>query len=206
MTWWNIYFLIITIIGLYYIAKHILIIIKLFRTEYILIVERSKKHKRYKKAWLWKNKLTHGTPTEKFIKNIIFYFKGTCYYIFALIIIPFFAIFYLTILYFIFKWWFFYDHSKSYWIIPVQYLWWLWYFIRGTIVLFFIKIVWSEIKKFPKIVYFKDLRYMFARSFLMLYCLVLILTIEEIIQDIAFGTISTPLYIYYVNWFHIIFH
>lgn len=106
------------------------------------------------------------------------------------------------IFYYIIKWFFIADHANSNWIWFVKNFWWSWYLVRGTIFFTFMGLAWKQLKQFPKIVYFKDLKFIFSRAFLMIYCLVLIFTIVEVIQDIAFGTVSTPVYMYYINWLH----
>ncbi|MEY8768791.1 hypothetical protein [Francisella philomiragia] len=165
-------------------------------------INRFLKIKRIKRAYIWKN-VIHKTKTEYTIKNIVFSCDVIKNIMAVIIFTPIIFILPYIITYYIIKWFFIADHANSDWIWFVKNFWWSWYLVRGTIFFTFMGLAWKQLKQFPKIVYFKDLKFIFSRAFLMIYCLVLIFTIVEVIQDIAFGTVSTPLYMYYINWLHL---
>ncbi|MBK2270212.1 hypothetical protein [Francisella philomiragia] len=199
--WYEIYFLVITVIGTYYILKYGIKWLKEAIYEIRFEINRFLKIKRIKRAYIWKN-VIHKTKTEYTIKNIVFSYDVIKNIMAVIIFTPIIFILPYIITYYIIKWFFIADHANSDWIWFVKNFWWSWYLVRGTIFFTFMGLAWKQLKQFPKIVYFKDLKFIFSRAFLMIYCLVLIFTIVEVIQDIAFGTVSTPLYMYYINWLH----
>ncbi|MBK2110162.1 hypothetical protein IB687_07265 [Francisella tularensis subsp. novicida FSC595] len=158
--------------------------------------------KRTLKIFIYKN-TTVGTPTERIIKGIVYFKEVLVVFILSTIVIPFLITLCLYCSYLIINWFFTADHANSEWIWFVKDFWWSWYLVRGTIFFTFVGLAWKQIKQFPKIVYFKDLKFIFSRAFLMIYCLVLIFTVVKVVQDIAFGIIHTPLYQYYAQWLHL---
>jgi hypothetical protein len=145
------------------------------------------------------------TPTQACIRLIIDIYKLCGWIILLGIIIP------LTILAFVAAhllvyWILFVDHTSwivnNNWMIGIWMIWWL---IRGTITITLVVLAWKQLRNFPQIKYFKDLRKILSRGFGWLYLAVVIFTCAYIFKYTAMGDIQTPYYLYYVQWFHQIF-
>jgi len=199
MTNWNIYILVVSTIGVYYFIKVTCIICRDSMFECLQGIRFFMSIKKRKNIFFEEN-IQFGTPTETTVKCIVFIFKelktiiNVCFENLLLSAL-------IGGILFVAYWFFTADHANSSWIWYVQKFWWTWYLVRGTIFFLFVGAAWKQLKTFPKIIYFKDLRFVISRSFLLIYLVVLIFTIVEVIKAIAFGEINTPLYMYYVDWY-----
>ena len=199
-----IYIIILTVIGIYYYARYcvpniyapfMLVIVSPYLIPKLLIeqlIRSIKKLKRIAKV---------ATPTQFTIRVIISLWKGFWWDIGMVFMIILFLSMIIS-LHLLFYWIFFVDHSS--WIHYLIFGYVIWFFIRGSIVISILAIAISHLKKFPKIKYFKDLRHMFAMGFGYIYLAVALYTFGEVLRLAALGHITTPFYLYYVQWFHLI--
>jgi hypothetical protein len=199
-----IYILILTVIGIGYYLRYCLpflwimvwgIIVSPYQLPREFIIRCHKYFKRMKRI------AKVATPTQLTIRVIISLWKGFWWDVGATIMVIFFLSI-LVSLHILFYWIFFVDHSS--WISYLIFGYVIWFFIRGAIVISILAIAISHFKKFPKIKYFKDLRHMFAMGFGYIYLAVALYTFGEVLRLAALGHITTPFYLYYVQWFHLI--
>lgn len=200
-----IYILILTAIGSYYFVRFYLIKCGFFIIKWIFLISiirpfqipgdlfrYCKKKKRIAK---------YATPTQFIIKIVC----EICLVIGCIILCLLMLIIYTIIIilvHLLVYWIFFIDHSS--WIMWAQLGWAVWFFVRGVIIFPMLIIAWKHLRTFPKIKYFKDLRHMFFVSFSYIYLVVLLVTFGEVVRLASSGIITTPLYLYYVKWFHMI--
>ena len=143
----------------------------------------------------------YATPTQFCIRILCNVSYATAMTIFCILILIFFAIL-IILAHLLFYWIFFFDHES--WIHYAGPLYLIWFFVRGALIIPIVMVAINHLKKFPKIKYFKDLRHMFYVSFLYTYFAVLLITFGEVVRLAAAGIITTPLYLYYIEWFHTI--
>ena len=200
-----IYILILTAIGCYYFIRYYVIkwgypVVKhVLLAPIMLPIETTQDFFKYCKKI--KRIAKFATPTQFFIRIVTDAFTAFAMVVLMMTILIIFTIL-IILAHLLFYWIFFVDHQLWIHWCSLGYL--IWFFVRGAIIIPIVAIAIKHLKRFPKIKYFKDLRHMFYVSFSYTYLAVVLITLGEVVRLAAAGIITTPLYLYYVEWFHLI--